>query len=45
MLSKNNSDIVNYYGVVNNIELSEIIGNTDLLLNPHVKMDGVFPLN
>ena len=43
LLSKNNSDIVTYFGVVSDIELAEIMGRTDVLLNPHIKMDGVFP--
>ena len=43
LLSKNNSDVVNYFGVVSDLELAEIIGSTDVLLNPHVIMDGVFP--
>ncbi len=42
-LSKKNSDIVKYYGVVSDKKLSEIIGRTDILLNPHIIMDGVFP--
>jgi glycosyltransferase involved in cell wall biosynthesis len=43
LLSKNYSDMVTYFGVVSDIELAEIIGRTDVLLNPHIKMDGVFP--
>lgn len=43
VLSKKNSDMVTYFGVVSNIELAEIMGRTDVLLNPHIKMDGVFP--
>jgi len=43
VLSKNNSDTVTYFGVVSDIELAEIMGRTDILLNPHIKMDGVFP--
>ena len=43
VLSKKNSDMVTYFGVVSNFELAEIMGRTDILLNPHIKMDGVFP--
>lgn len=43
LLSKNNSKMVTYFGVVSDIELAEIMGKTDVLLNPHIKMDGVFP--
>lgn len=43
LLSKNNSEIVNYLGVVSDLELAEAIGRTDVLLNPHIIMDGVFP--
>ena len=35
--------MVTYFGVVSDIELAEIMGRTDILLNPHIKMDGVFP--
>ena len=35
--------MVTYFGVVSDIELAEIMGKTDVLLNPHIKMDGVFP--
>ena len=35
--------MVTYFVVVSNIELAEIMGRTDILLNPHIKMDGVFP--
>lgn len=42
-LSKNNPNFVEYLGVVSDSELAEIVSNTDILLNPHIKMNGVFP--
>ena len=42
-LSKNNPNLVKYLGVVSDSELAEIISNTDIALNPHIKMNGVFP--
>lgn len=42
-LSKDIPNFVEYLGVVSDSELAEIVSNTDILLNPHIKMNGVFP--
>jgi glycosyltransferase involved in cell wall biosynthesis len=42
-LSKDNPNFVEYLGVVSDLELAEIVSNTDILLNPHIQMNGVFP--